>query len=188
MHKTCASEDDPTACVPGCFSGGKGCPAKGDGCYPPDSLKAMMEAHEEEHPYNLKCTAGAHGGSKGCQYNELVLDARYWMDSLPRNIEGVFFPAGGEESAARAIHSNLLRAFGLTSTEVPLLKLTLSNRESPFEVASDRAASPVCKAVLADESKFYQMWGGSEAWTRMLPGEELCWESRGGKAFFDRVL
>ena len=97
----------------------------------PGKLKGMLECF-------LK-SAGA-GGGQYSGYNELVMDADAWQDHMPQTIEAVFYPTHSEcdsscRSKAETTHSKFLREFGVSSDDYPLLKLDVSDWNSPFSVA-----------------------------------------------------
>ena len=96
----------------------------------PGKLKGMLECF-------LK-SAGA-GGGQYSGYNELVMDADAWQDHMPQTIEAVFYPT--HSSATRRAgrrprrRTQVLREFGVSSDDYPLLKLDVSDWNSPFSVA-----------------------------------------------------
>ena len=163
----------------------------------------MMYQHIKYHSYdnNDRCRQG-----NGCRYNEVVLDAAAWADSLPGVIEAVFVPkAGGAtaEANARRIHAALLREYRLPAEAVPLVTLDLASSTTPFAtlpvkpmpaLAPDAAPAPepepmpaVCEAVFSPESKFWRLWGTRETWRQSAAGERQCWEQLGGDAYFERA-
>eukprot|EP00966_Prymnesium_polylepis_P102372 2371442-Prymnesium_polylepis.1 len=98
----------------------------------------MMRAHELTHPVRHDC--GAEGGKPGdsantCQYNEVILNAQEWEAHLPAMVDAIFFPTGGDQTRAQQLHQRFLAAFGLSSNDVPLLRLDLRNLEAPFQEA-----------------------------------------------------
>ena len=74
-------------------------------------------------------------GQPDCLYNELVFDAAVWVRELPRTIPAIFFPKGGDPAHARGLRDRFADAFGLVRSAVPLLRLDLTDLDSPFEVA-----------------------------------------------------
>jgi hypothetical protein len=96
-------------------------------------------------------------GQPDCKYNEVVLDAGAWQESLPHAIEAVLMPArASPEVAARTrdVYSQLLRTFGgafggITDRVPPLLIYDMSVAIDPFwpddddaRAATDPAAMP----------------------------------------------
>ena len=61
-------------------------------------------------------------------YNEILVDGDHWNAHLPAAIEAFF----GDGMMARSAHQHFLDEFGLTSEQVPLLKLDLNNWLEPF--------------------------------------------------------
>ena len=125
------------------YSGDAGTMGMSDGCsishcfscgycmWEPGKLKGMLECF-------LK-SAGA-GGGQYSGYNELVMDADAWKDHMPQTIEAVFYPTHSEcdascRSKAETTHSKFLHEFGVSSDDYPLLKLDVSDWNSPFSVA-----------------------------------------------------
>ena len=186
-----------------CHKGGSDFKNEHEGPYSPDALQTMMYQHIKYHSYdnNDRCRQG-----NGCRYNEVVLDAAAWADSLPGVIEAVFVPkAGGAtaEANARRIHAALLREYRLPAEAVPLVTLDLASSTTPFAtlpvkpmpaLAPDAAPAPepepmpaVCEAVFSPESKFWRLWGTRETWRQSAAGERQCWEQLGGDAYFERA-
>ena len=61
------------------------------------------------------------------RYNEVVVSAAFWRDHMPSAVEAVL----GDEG----VHAAFLRAYGLSSRDVPLLTMDLSDFDSPFRSA-----------------------------------------------------
>ena len=86
-------------------------------------------------------------------YNELIFESTVYLWELPYSVEAFFYTNGnckgdiidGPKCAgyARTAHRNFLTNFGLTSVEVPLLRLDLWNWEQPFEDVSEESGSSV---------------------------------------------
>ena len=55
-------------------------------------------------------------------YNEVVLDGLGWNRALPRGIEAFVAVPGDDEAAVGATHRRFLAEFGLSASEVPLLR------------------------------------------------------------------
>ena len=71
-------------------------------------------------------------------YNELILDSTTWGENLPRSVAAVFYPVSGScgascQNYARDVHCRMLDFYQLTASELPLLRLTPSGLEAPFE-------------------------------------------------------
>lgn len=82
--------------------------------------------------------------SRMSSYNEIVVDSRAWIDRLPSSIEAFFFPGGSKcdfdsscQQTVRAAHDTFLREYfpSLTKYDVPLLRLNVTDWESPFSIA-----------------------------------------------------
>ena len=65
-----------------------------------------------------------------CQYNELVLKGEAYKRALPRVVEAIFYPLGGEsvvhhaegsKAQAAELHARFLKAYGLSIADAPLL-------------------------------------------------------------------
>ena len=76
-------------------------------------------------------------------YVEAIFDAATFVDQLPHSIAAVFWTDEDDDCKdaisgkkckgyALAAHANLLRHFGLTSEQLPLLHLDLWNYAEPF--------------------------------------------------------
>ena len=147
-------------CVPGCSVHGRltWCEhARSDGkcAFRPDDWGGMLaEQSRLRH----------RGGDARDGYNEVIVDAAHFADHLPTIVEAIFFmgrdsderctsgwrvgwttpnlgrSAGRRnhcERYARAAHAHFLARFGLTATDVPLLRLDLA-RAQPFEAVHER--------------------------------------------------
>ena len=105
----------------GTMGGGDGC--RGDQCVGDPSgplqycwwnstqLWEMLEHHYFLHSsgtslMNCGFTDESLGPDR-CNYNEIILDAAFWVRALPGLIEAVYFPAGSArgEAAARRVHA-----------------------------------------------------------------------------------
>ena len=110
--------------------------------FPPSQLKAMLQKEPRGSDdalldYKSCLWDGATAVDRsGCRYNEVVLLTAMWRRHLPRAITAVFFPIHGRvvretfpymsnEHTARYAHQLLLRAYGLTAHQLPLLALDL---------------------------------------------------------------
>ena len=63
------------------------------------------------------------------EYNEIVVDGRYWNRHLPDTIEAFYGDIGSRGDSA---HKQFLEEYGMSSAQVPLLKFDPSNWETPF--------------------------------------------------------
>ena len=85
------------------------------GCaFKPSDLELMMRAHAG-HQHN------AHAADGSAKYNELVIDTGPYLANLPQSVEAIV----GEPS----VHAAFLRRYGLTRTQVPLLKFSAGDAE-----------------------------------------------------------
>ena len=75
-------------------------------------------------------------------YNEVVVDGFFWNEHLPHSIEAILTSPG--DPAAREIHAQFLKRYGLTAEMVPLLTFNKQQRDAPFqvEVGSVSQATP----------------------------------------------
>ena len=55
-----------------------------------------------------------------------------WTQNLPRTVQAVYVPIGGDESRARRVRDRFVRTYGLSSEKVPLFRLDRANLEAPF--------------------------------------------------------
>lgn len=163
--RKCDPVGESEACVPGCYRKA-GHPDWCEGhasdqrrdyrqhpcAWRPDQLSEMLELHvrvRESAPQTER-------------YNEVVISAAAFRAALPGAVEAIFFVgdgssehcvssnrwantrAGGRknhcEHYARLAHADFLAAYGVTSEQVPLLRLDLRREEDPFSAAD---ASPV---------------------------------------------
>ena len=65
-----------------------------------------------------------HEQDKGTTYNEPILSAKKWQDSLPHTILACFYPSyarADQQQHARTIHQAFLRRYRLTWQQVPLV-------------------------------------------------------------------
>lgn len=144
-------------CVPGCGTRPKWCHPNqmiGGNCrcglgwcgggrprpWRPEDLGQLLEAHAQ---FGDKYD----GLGKFTGYNEVILDAKYKEAQLPHSIEAFFYSHGCEgqmvlnrqctgRDEAQKIRSAFLAKFGLDAAAVPLLKLTPTSWERPFEYDS----------------------------------------------------
>ena len=96
---------------------------------------------QEAAPEWARCGATV----SGCRYNEIVFDGGQWKERLPNLIEAMFYPIKGhvdhregDDRRARLLHQRLLRAYGLTAHQVPLLVFDVQKArggEAPFQSA-----------------------------------------------------
>ena len=76
--------------------------------------------------------------------NEVVIDAKHWLDNLPHSVEAMFFIEGGyscesqiwcpRRRFAELLQRILLREYQLRPQELPLLRLDPHAHHSPFTV------------------------------------------------------
>ena len=67
-------------------------------------------------------------------YNEVIVDTGFLQDHLPGSVEAVFYVAGSGPSAegkARQVHDDMVRKFGLSAQDFPLLVLD-PHASTPF--------------------------------------------------------
>ena len=105
---------------------GVGSDSGGRGNSPPYTGVTLRDALEAQYSGSFLVD---HPGASS--YNELAIDWRSWEDSLPYNVEAFAFAADEETyDEARASIATKHRAFllnyGLTATEVPLLRYRCS--------------------------------------------------------------
>jgi len=72
-------------------------------------------------------------------YNEIVVSGKARVDNLPHTVEAIFYPKTANCSAGsqclmevQNMQKDMMAEFGLTSAEMPLLELDLSNWQVPF--------------------------------------------------------
>ena len=106
-------------CIPGCsLHNGGWCEPPGltHGLYcpwRPTQLKEMLQTHKNN----------VHHGcvERRCRpYNELILNAAAWKESLPDLVEAVF--SSGNEERARDVRSAFLKHFNVPPADVPLVR------------------------------------------------------------------
>lgn len=137
--------------VPGCKD--NRCPVDGNGGIPydrngwacgldatpynPQDLRVWIETH-------AKHGAQWHGPGWHSGYNEVIIGARNLNAHLPHAIEAFFALSDGMADwdgfgiSVRDAHRNFLRTYGLTSDQVPLLRLDQDNWEAPFALIETR--------------------------------------------------
>lgn len=81
-------------------------------------------------------------------YNEVVVDFDAWAKWHPHSVDAVWYMkiwnCGDTGSAmmcehyARQVHGNFLRAFGLSSEQLPLLEFDPENWKAPFSLAKEK--------------------------------------------------
>jgi hypothetical protein len=112
---------------------------------------------------------------------------------MPHTVQAIFYMADGsaeDEAHARRIHKDFAAYYAVSPHTVPLLRLSLSNPQSPFEASSGPLSPRKCDAALADpHGKFFQMWGG-DAWHLRRLNQRACWEDHSGGpgSFFSGVF
>jgi len=81
-------------------------------------------------------------------YNEVVIDAESVVESLPWSVEAFVFLSGTdgakraeEEEKVRKAHAAFLRAYRVTAADVPLLRVDLTDFNSPFSNPDEDEAS-----------------------------------------------
>lgn len=95
-----------------------------------DQLGAMLQQHEElEGSGNDRPC-----GQSECDYNEVVLDADFWVRALPSVVAAIFFPRDSRDAELRA--REVLRSFreryGSAVADVPLVSIDRESAEEPF--------------------------------------------------------
>jgi hypothetical protein len=79
-------------------------------------------------------------------YNEIVIDAKSWVEDLPRTIQAVFLglqpaPRGGnwpiyhdpdKLRQAKSVHKSFIEDYGLSPNDVPLLLFDANELLEPF--------------------------------------------------------
>ena len=72
------------------------------------------------------------------KYNEYIVSAKHWNDRLPHTIQAVYFYCDDDyaEEQAREKRTELLRAFSLDGSVVPLVCINSWNWDAPFELRS----------------------------------------------------
>jgi len=115
MEKTCdGGVGDGTNCIPGCYSPGQQCQdtnTRWSCSWPPSRLADAMQAQLDM------------GGGEAIKHNEAVIDTRSIEANLPQVITAFFYM--GADTKARTARSNFLRAYGLSSDQVPLVHIDL---------------------------------------------------------------
>ena len=101
----------------------------------PSDLKKMLQMHREKG--NTYKAPGWHSG-----YNEVILSSGKYNDLLPRSVLAFFVVEGHETFSLgdpynhavdmRHVHADFLAKFGLSASEVPLLRFEPANWEAPF--------------------------------------------------------
>jgi len=121
MNKMCNPPGPSASCMPGCPTGHSDAgwcrnhqESIRDRCaWRPNQLGDMLTSQQDAAQNN-----------KRVGYNELVIDPRTWFDSLPHIISAVFYPSYAstdQKAAVRDVHRRVMKRFGLTSDELPLV-------------------------------------------------------------------
>ena len=84
-----------------------------------------------------------HGGVRsdhvergGAGYNEMVIDARSWVDHLPATILAIFYVAGGDANQARGVRADFQREYALPEAQTPpVVRYDMSQLPTPFVLA-----------------------------------------------------
>ena len=121
MEKVCHPLGPSEDCMPGCWMETPNwcTPQRNWQCaFRPNDLQSMMRVFE----------AATNGNDN--TYNEVIVDALYYVRHLPNSLEAMFVKSAGDQTTRRA-HANFLAAYGLTADDVPLLLYT-GNRGGPF--------------------------------------------------------
>ena len=133
MSRTCQPPGVSETCIPGC-----------KGMYNVGQQFCEEQAQPSYCPWgpgHLTDMVRQHLRANKAKYNEVILDGDWWVHNLPRSIEAVFFQRGGEQNARR-IHHQLLSHFKLSSSEIPLVRLSLDRNshghqsDAPFSEAA----------------------------------------------------
>jgi len=116
----------------GQLCGFNGCPAT---AWRPADLRQALELHKQ-HGASYHAP-GFHSG-----YNEAVLSSRHHNEHLPRSVEAFFVLSGASAVTADLgygiridvadAHRRFLEAFGLSATQVPLLRFDPTDWDAPF--------------------------------------------------------
>ena len=102
-------------------------------CARPSFTPRPSHLHEASSPQHTPCVRAV--------YNEVILDDKTFVRSLPLSIDAVFFlPSACDdtfdgpkcEAYARGAHRNILRHFELTEAQLPLVLFDYFNFDEPF--------------------------------------------------------
>ena len=129
MNKMCEPPGNSPQCMPGCPLGhadASWCRTSRDTqcAWRSDQLQQMLSQQQQREQ------------SRG-SYNEVVLDPSAWVANLPHTIVAGFYPsyASQEHQAyARAVHRKFLRAYALTSEDVPMVEYNPRRGRQPFSL------------------------------------------------------
>jgi len=137
--RTCDPVGPSRFCIPGCYQfdregGGPGWCDEDSGtqscAYKPNHFLDLFEAQRGVE---------SHGGVP--VYNEIVVDLLDMQKWIPRALEAVWFLKAGNcfaggavmcETYARQVRSSIMRKYGLTAKELPLLVFDPYNWDTPF--------------------------------------------------------
>jgi hypothetical protein len=129
----CSSAEDMGSMYKGCKTR-----ATHDTISGPNQLKEMLEASMS-------------GGENANQYNEVLIDSRYFMKHLPGSIAGVIYGLKGmdtyDQVKAVQAYVNLLDTYNLTERDVPLLKihykggLDVQSKTNSAEITDESASA-----------------------------------------------
>jgi len=150
VNRVCGSHSYPN-CVPGCTTidgrAKQWCEPGDEDPWPcawrPANLGSVMAAREDLRAANVKPRMKHHDDGKF--YAELVFDASHFIRGLPHSMDAMFFIHGecndiGDkfnhnaacEEYARIAHETVLRHFGLSPADLPLLRLDPFDWHQPF--------------------------------------------------------
>lgn len=134
-------------------------------------LDKMLELHVQNG-------AQYHGPGYHSGYNEAIVDGWAWNKFLPNTIEAFFELEGnglsamgdggrGQASYARDAHSRFKLAYGLSDSDVPLLKFDPSRWDAPFRAGVDDPVAIINERFHVEP---YGEWpkDGSLAWSGVL--------------------
>ena len=228
MARACVPPGKNKTCTPGCFVKGacqnrwiSGDASKwmhGENCFDREHLELAMATHEQTTKYSTLDWCHVPPENTGCQHNELVLDAKTWLDNLPQTVEAVFYnvlASASEQEWAKHVHAAFLRAYRLNEEDVPLLRLDLKRNlnadavfdyvEPPSPPAPPPPPTHPAGAAYCSASTWcatYASWvdkptasdskflnlWGRTGWYLRGAGDPGCWNDFGGAKFFAEAL
>ena len=120
MNLNCHPPGPSEHCVPGCSGGEQWCEVvPSDYCpWGKGHLRDMVQQQ-----LSL--------GSRN--YNEVIVDGHELERRAPHSITAVFFQGGGGDDA-RGVQERIVQHFGISGEALPVLRLELNNRATPFSV------------------------------------------------------
>ena len=92
-----------------------------------EHLAELLELHATDGaPYR---SPGFHSG-----YNEVIINTEVWNQNLPHTVEAFFSFGDGDDGITHRAHAEFLKQFGLSKTDVPLVRFHPSNWDEPFAI------------------------------------------------------